>query len=143
MREAETMADVITRQLPEIKPGTLRFWGEWFGGRPYDNKHRLIGCDAQADLLRLHCHEGEVLSVWSPRDLYIRPSGLRSEPILRIRDAARVRWDWFFYGRAHTAENRYFEQYVKTSNSIEATSNADWYDPILKPSDKEAAVEML
>jgi hypothetical protein len=77
MSEAERMADLIKQRLPEIEPGTLRFWGEWFG-RPYDNKHKLIGCDAEVELLRLHFNEGEVLSVWSPRDLRLRLSGSRS-----------------------------------------------------------------
>ncbi len=142
MSEAETMADLITRRLPEIRQGSLRFWGEWFG-RPYDNKHRLIGCDAEADLLRLHFHEGEVLSVWSPRYLRIRPNRSGTEPVLRIGDAAQVRWEWFYYGRPQLAANRYFEQFVKTSDGIEATTNAHWHGPNLNPSGSEAAVEML
>jgi hypothetical protein len=142
MDDAQTMAEFIKQQLPNIEPGTLRFWGEWFG-RPYDNLHRLVDCDAQGDLLHVHFKEGEVLSVWSPRDLHIGPSKLRSEPILRIRDAARVRWDWFSYGRPQIAANRYFEQFVRTSEGIEATTNVDWYSPNLKPLKGQPAVEML
>jgi hypothetical protein len=54
-----------------------------------------------------------------------------------------VRWEWFYYGRPKIGANRYFEQFMKTSDGIEATTNADWYSPIFKPSGSKSAVEML
>src|ERR1700733_4192015 len=130
--EAERMARSIEQRLPDIEPGTLRFWGEWFG-RPYDSQHRLIACDAEADLLRLRFNEGEVLSISAPRDLHIGPSRLHGQPILRIKEADRIRWEWFYYGRPRVAANLYFEEFVKTSRGVEATTNVDWYKPNLKP----------
>jgi hypothetical protein len=140
--EAERMALFVDQHLPDIEPGTLRFWGEWFG-RPYDNQHQLIACEAQPDLLRLRFDEGEVLSIGGPRDLHLGPSRLHSQAILRIREADRIRWEWFSYGRPRVAANLYFQEFVKTSNGVEATTNVDWYKPNLKPVPTEPAVEIL
>lgn len=136
MSEVERIAERIKRQLPHVKAGTLRFWGEWFG-RPYDNVHRMTGCDAKADLLQMYFDGKEVLSVWSPRRLDM------GEHTFRIGDATRVRWEWFYYGRSQTAENRYFEEFVRTVDTIEATTNVDWYKPMLHPDTGQAAVEIL
>jgi hypothetical protein len=136
MSEAERIAELIKRQLPDIKAGTLRFWGEWFG-RPHDNVHRLIGRNADADLLQMYFDESEVLSVWSPHGLAI------GEHMFRIADATRVRWEWFYYGRPQTAANRYFEEFVRIADRIEATTNVDWYEPTLRPEPARAAVEIL
>jgi hypothetical protein len=142
MSEAERLAELIRRQLPAIEPGTLRFWGEWFG-RPYDNAHRLVSCDAQADLLHMHFNEGEILSVWAPRDLYIGPGRPNSQPILRIMDAERVRWEWFSYGRPHVAANRCFRDFVKTADGITTTTNVEGHVSKPIPAPAAAAVEML
>jgi hypothetical protein len=140
MSEAGRFAEQIKRQLPDMEPGTLRFWGEWFG-RPYDNWHRLISCDAEANLLHMHFNEEEILSIWAPHDLRIGPGRVQGRPILQIRLAERVRWEWFHYGRPHIAANRYFKEFVKTADGIETTTN--WYVPTSNPVATEAAVEIL
>jgi hypothetical protein len=61
MNEAQQAADQIRAANPNVKSGTLRFRGHWFG-RPYDNYHRLVGCDSEFDVLKLYFNEGEVLS---------------------------------------------------------------------------------
>jgi len=53
----------------------------------------------------MHFGEEEVLSIWAPRDLHIGPSRLRSEPILRIRDAERVRWEWPVMAGPHRGQS--------------------------------------
>ena len=136
MSEAQRLAEIIKQKLPYVKAGSLRFWGEWFG-RPYDNRHTIISCDSEEEVLRLHFDEGEMLSVWVPRDLDI------SEDSFQIGDAERVRWEWFYYGRPQIAANRYFEEFAKTPQGIEATTNVDWYQPNLQPSAREAAVQIL
>jgi hypothetical protein len=140
--EAGQMALLIKQHLPDIEPGTLRFWGEWFG-RPYDNQHRLITCEAQDGLLRLHFNEGEVLSITAPKELHVGPSRLHSQPILRIREADRIRWAWFYYGRPRVAANLYFYEFVRTPHGVEASTNVDWYTPHLKPIATEPAAEFL
>jgi hypothetical protein len=144
MSQAEQMAELIKQKLPDIEPGSPRIWGEWFG-LPYDGWHALVDCDAQGDLLQMHFNEGEDLLVWSPCDLRIYPPRMRgvTRPIFSIREATRVRWEWFHYGRPKIAANRYFIEFVKTTTAIAATSNVDWYIPNLGPKPNEVAVEML
>jgi hypothetical protein len=136
MTEAEQLAERISRALPRVKSGTLRFWGQWFG-RPHDNWHRLVGCDADGDRLRLHFNGGETLSVWSPREATV------GEEIFQIRDAHRVRWEWFSYGRPKTASNLYFEDFSRAGGEIAVTTNVDWYTPDVRPDPSEPAIEIL
>ncbi len=116
--------------------GTLRFWGEWFG-RPYDNIHTFIGCDADGECLRVYFDEGETLSVWSPSRASV------DRDTFRIRDVQRVRWEWFYYGRPKAPENLYFEEFVKNGNTIAASTNVDWHTPQLNPDPSQPAVEMF
>jgi hypothetical protein len=65
MSEAEQFCEQIRAAIPNIRSGSLRFWGVWFG-RPHDNEHRLIACSAEKDVLHCHFDEGEALHVWFP-----------------------------------------------------------------------------
>src|SRR5580704_161436 len=125
MSETEKFADRIRQALPNVKSGTLRFWGEWFG-KPYDNWHQLVRCEAKPDVLRLFFNEDEILSVWAPGRLEVDRS------TFRISTADRVRWEWFYYGRPKTASNLYFQDFVRSSAGISATTNVDWYKAKLK-----------
>lgn len=136
MSDAEQLADRIGKALPRVKSGTLRFWGEWFG-RPKDNWHQMVRCDAQQDVLRLYFNEGETLSVWSPEELALDDS------TFRISRANRVLWEWFYYGRPKVDSNLYFLDYMKSSEGVTATTNVDWYAPNLKPKSRGPAVEIL
>jgi hypothetical protein len=136
MGETAKIYNQLNKALPNIKSGTLRFWGEWFG-RPYDNMHTLVRCEFTHDVLTLHFNEGEVLSVWNPKALTI------NRWTFQIADADRVRWEWFYYSRPKTAANLYFEEFVKSPEGILATTNVDWYKPDLKPIRTAAAVEIL
>jgi len=136
MDEVQRIADRLRREIPQAPRGTLRFWGEWFG-RPHDNIHTLISCRAEKNLLQLEFDQGESLFVWSPDGLTI------SEQRFRISDAARVRWEWFYYGRPQTPENRYFQDFTKTAAGITASTNVDWYKATFHPTETEPAVEIL
>lgn len=136
MDEVEKIAQRIKDAIPGMKGGTLRFWGEWFG-RPNDNWHHMVGAEAEDSILRLSFGEGEVLTIWEASGLDV------TERTFRIGDAARVRWEWHYYGRPKTAENRYFMDFTKTANRITATTNVDWYVPEMKPSPSFPAVEIL
>ena len=136
MNELERLADRIRQKLPNIKSGTLRFWGEWLG-RPYDNCHQLVGCEVEQNVLRLVFNERELLSVWAPSGLEVDHS------TFRISTADRVRWEWFYYGRPKTPSNLYFMDFVKSTTGILAMTNVDWYKPSLKPTPSAAAVEIL
>jgi len=136
MTEAEKIADRICRGLPNIKSGTLRFWGSWFG-RPHDNWHQVVACEASDLVLRVRFNEGEVLSVWSPR------GGVFDDRTFRIQNAQRVRWEWFYYGRPKIADNLYFEDFSRSGVVVIAETNVDWYVADLQPDGSEAAVEIL
>jgi len=136
MNETKKLADRIRQELPNVKAGTLRFWGEWFG-KPYDNQHQLARCEVESNLLRLFFDGDEILSVWAPSGLKV------SQSTFWISTADRVRWEWFYYGRSKNASNLYFLDFVRSYTGISATTNVDWYEYKLKPDPDEAAVENL
>lgn len=133
--DAKAICERLTALLPRAKAGTLRFWGQWFG-RPMDNFHQIVRCEADGDTLRLWFDEGEVLTVDAP--VGFEASGTT----FWIKDAKRVRWEWFYYGRPKTPENLYYEDYIRTAEGISAGTNVDWYKPNLQPSARERAVEL-
>jgi len=140
--EAEQIAELINGMTARFC-GTLRFWGEWFG-RPYDNCHRLVACEIEDEMLRLSFNEGEILRIWSPRrtafDAAVRHESGRG--VFRITDADRIRWEWFYYGRPQTEENRYFMAFRKTATGIAAETDIDWYKPDPRPTPNQPALEV-
>ena len=136
LSEAEQIAARIKAALPRLKTGTLRFWGEWFG-RPYDNVHRVIDCDAKDDLLHIQFNEGESLHLWSPQQAEL------DHLMFRIQSAARVRWEWFAYGGPKSQQNRYFMDFTRIGDKVDAQTNFDWHAPNLQPTLQAPAVEMV
>jgi len=129
--EAEKLADRIRRALPNVKIGSLRFWGHWFG-RPYDAWHQITRCEAEDNLLRIFFNEDEVLSVWGPSGLEV------SRSTFRIHAADRVRWEWFYYGRPKTARNLCFLEFVRSDEGISSTTNVDSHS--LDPTEPAVAI---
>jgi hypothetical protein len=134
--EAEQIASCMKAALPHLKAGTLRFWGEWFG-RPYDNIHQIVDCDAQHEVLHIQFNEGESLYLWSPQQAEL------DHRMFRIQSAARVRWEWFAYGRPKTDQNRYFIDFTRTDDRVDAQTNVDWYTANLRPTLRAPAVEIV
>ena len=136
MHEAGRIADRIREALPRLKRGTLRFWGVWFG-RPYDNLHSLVGCESKQELLTMYFNDDEMLNVWVPNGLILEASAFQ------IRDAERVRWEWFSYGSPKIAANRFFKEFVKTGETVVASTNVNSYTPDLRTNLSLPAVEIL
>jgi YD repeat-containing protein len=136
MNEAEKICDEIRKALPQINPGSLRFWGVWFG-RPYDNLHRIVASEHNSGVLRLRFNEEELLTVWSPVGLTLDIS------VFEIEDAQRVLWEWFSYGSPKTPANRFFYDFVKTPETIVASSNVNSFVPNLKTDSTLPAAEIL
>jgi hypothetical protein len=118
MASLQDLANQLAAILPDVKRGALRFWGDWFG-RPFDNGHLLVGCQASDDCLRLRFYEGEVLAVWNPSDVQI------TETTFRIGSATALRWSWFYYGRPKTPENLYYLDYAQQDGGIIFRTNWD------------------
>jgi hypothetical protein len=135
MTRAERIADLIGAALPDIKCGSLRVWGVWFG-RPYDNRHGIRSCNAVGNTLRIVFNEDEVLSVFSPQRACI------DSATFRIEDAEKVLWEWFSYGCPKTRENQHFLEFTKNEVGVVAARTNDVVG-VLEPSGSQPAVEML
>ena len=68
----------------------------------------------------MHFDGGELLHIWNPGN----PTFQGQQFV--IGSAARVLWQWYYYGRPRTPENLYFEDYLVRSDGVEAKSSADW-----------------
>ena len=126
----------VNSLLPNVKAGTLRFWGQWFG-RPHDNCHRVVGAQATEDTLVIRFDSDERLTVVNPRGAVVTVSQFT------IRCADKIIWEWFYCGRPHTPDNLYREEYTKEGTDIRAASTVDWCVPALCPSATFNAVEIL
>lgn len=159
-RDAPAMTEVarIAEQIMTADSqlgGTLRFWGQWFG-KAYDNWHRVVSCEADGDLLQIHFNENETLSVWAPRNAAFEerphprepgewsPSGRKlKDRVFSIRDADRVRWEWFYYGRPPAPENLHFIEFVRTPDGIAADNGPEEVKRNLRPDPRQPAVELI
>jgi hypothetical protein len=85
----------------------------------------------------MYFNEDEVLNVWVPNGLVLE------ESTFQIRDAELVRWKWFSYGSPKIAPNRFFKDFLKTGDTMVASTNVNGYTPDLKTDVSLPAVEML
>jgi len=143
LTETEMVSDkhsliaAIHRAMPNIKAGSLVVFGDVFGGR-IDNIHRVVSATANEDgSTTIHFDQGEMLTVWEPSGLDV--SSVR----FRIVRANRVRWEWFYYGRPQTDENRYAIEYQVEGDRVTVSDNADWANVVHGASLHQPAVELL
>jgi hypothetical protein len=128
-------AATIRSALSVLPRDSLRFFGEWFGGRR-DNAHRLTGVTAVDDVLHLSFDNGETLTVWSPTGVTATPAAFR------IQDAARLRWEWFSGGRPQAPENLHRMEYVRSPDGrVNVTDTSA--DSAHEPDEAAPAVEMI
>jgi hypothetical protein len=117
MTPIEEMAERISRNLPNIKQGTLRLWGRSFG-RPGEDWHVLQSCGATPDCVRFHFIYGDVLAVWNPVDVEI------NDKTFRIRSASAMRLSW--YARSpKIPENIRYRDYALVDGSVAFRTNVD------------------
>jgi len=136
--DLEGIASDIRRHLPGVRSGSLVVYGDIFGGR-IDNIHVLVSVtgDDEADCLSFTFNEGELLQVWNPRGVSI------SDREFRIQRAARVRWEWFYYGRPRTPANLRVIEHRVTAAGVEATTDFDPSRRRFAPTADRPAVELL
>lgn len=136
MSNAHAMAQRLSARLTELHTGSLRFWGVWFG-RPYDNIHWIVSCEARENMLKLTFNEQETLSVWSPEGLDAQAGAFR------IARAAKVRWEWFYYGLPKIEANLRFMEFTNSNGVIAAATDSMPLATALDANVAEAAVEIL
>ncbi len=93
----------------KVKGGGLCIWGEWFG-RPHDNFHIVDTVRWEKNEIILRFEEGEALYISNPMGI------INEKEQLIIRDARRILWVWYYYGREHTYDNMYVRQYTKSAD---------------------------
>ena len=128
-----SMASYLTARVPNLKSGSLCFWGSWFG-LPYDNVHQIVACTAERDALSITFNEDETLTIWSPYEL------IADEETFRIGQADRVRWEWFSYGEPKTQANLFYIDHVKKGDRISVQTNDPY--PVPETDGESPAVEM-
>ena len=134
--EVDEMARCLRNQCSAVNPGTLRFWGDWFG-RPYDNQHRLVNCENDGQLLRLHFDGRETLSLWSPGELFI------GEGKFKVNVADRLLWEWFSYGQPKMPEHLCSIEYLRVDGLVKATASHSRNQFHLSPDASSPAVELF
>lgn len=137
MDTASDVAERLKDRTGALKSGSLCVSGDVFGGR-IDNVHVIVSAEAEDDdCLVLEFDGGETLRVWSPHGV------VATEEEFRIQDASRVRWEWYYYGRNQTPENRFYIEHVRADGSIMVNTDAVWAPKAFSPSSKRPAVELL
>jgi hypothetical protein len=136
MSNAEAAAADLRSALSDVRRGSLRVYGDWFG-KPKDNLHWPTSADADGDELIITFNEDEVLAVTSPYGWTF------TSQVFRISSARRVVWRWYSYGRPKIAENLFTQEHrLGEDGRIVAQSDVDWYSPTFAPSLSAPAVEL-
>jgi hypothetical protein len=143
--EAATAAAAIAAALGPHLPlplGSLCVWGDWFG-KPLDNQHIAIAASHARDDLTIEFHHREVLVVRSPVGWRLDLDAPPRESRFVIRNAERVEWSWYFYGRPELPENWFTWQHWREGGRIRASTTAPSIAPMFAPSAGEPAVIFL
>lgn len=118
-----------------LKGGSIRIFGDWIG-KPHDNYHELESAEfkAQQKRLILNFKEGERLEIHNPKHIF------EASKFLKIVQADRIRWTWYYPAKAKIPENQYFIDYQWTDKKISAETNVDGHEPLLQVSLGEPAL---
>ena len=111
------LRNAIYGSLDSIKPGSLSFWGDWFG-HPYDNVHRLVGADGYDDIVVLYFDHGESIIITKPDSWSLKDGRLI------IGNAQAVRFQWFYYGELPSPKSLRFLEY-RRNDSGELNCSSD------------------
>lgn len=134
---AERAAAELSALIDEVKSGTLRMFGGWFG-RPWDNIHVARSVQTAGFDLIVTFNEGEELTISNPANWEF------SRDLFRVRQASRVKWRWYYYGRPKEPGNLFtIEPWIDEVGNVQARSDVDWYQPHFEPSTSKPAAELL
>lgn len=118
MTDLEQVARGISEMLPRVKSGPLLLWGQPLG-RPGEDAHFLIGCEAIRDCLRLRFRNDEVLALWNPTEIEINAERFR------IGRATAMRFTYYFWDRPRLPENIFYRDYAIHDGLIVFRTNED------------------
>jgi hypothetical protein len=130
------IAEEISKALPGVKRGSLRFWGNWFG-RPYDNSHLIVSCKAVGDSLVLVFDQGETLTVKSPRRLAL------TQKKFKIRNADLLKLEWYSYGEPRIASSLCTLEMWNVEGHVPKTTGENFQRPGLLARMLYPAIEIL
>lgn len=119
MADLEDIAESIRRVIPDLKWGPMWLWGQSLG-RPGEDGHKLIGCEAVNDCLRLKLESDEVLAVWNPLDVKITTRRFR------IGSAESIRFTRYYCGRPKLPENILYRDYALHDGLVLFRTNEEW-----------------
>jgi hypothetical protein len=93
--------------------GCLIFFGDIFGGRFGENQHQIIDYryDKTSEIFRIFFNAGEICTVYNPEMIEY------GEKVFTIKDASRIIWEWYYYGREKTVDNLNILDYKKLDAS--------------------------
>jgi|SRR5690606_13835504 len=121
------------------KVGALKIYNIWFG-RPYDNLHKISNLSflEKENILEIDFDEGERLTLWSPKNIQIGSN------IFEIKNASKIKWEWYLYGEDKTEINKRFWVFKPLLGFIiNITSNDEYLKSGLKVKSYKNALEIL
>ena len=101
---SDDLRNAIYKAIGSLRAGSLSFWGDWFG-RPNDNIHRIVGADSVGGAVIIYFDHAESLIVDGPQRWSLDGGQLV------IREADRVRFQWFYYGQTPGPDSLRFCEY--------------------------------
>lgn len=124
MTEAKTFADKYSgAKSINLKSGSLRFFGEWFG-KPLENYHTILEINyiELEDCLAITFDDKEILSVWNPYGITC------NKKQFKIEKATWLRWAWYKYGCTKTPDNLLFVEFFRFNGVLTGRSNTECFD---------------
>jgi hypothetical protein len=105
---------VILKKAVFPQSGSIVFWGDIFGGRYGENRHWITHYehDETQKLYYMYFDENEKCTIYDPKMIECGKNSFV------IKDAARIVWEWYYYGREKTVSNLNSLDYKKISLSL-------------------------
>ena len=96
------------------KGGCLIFFGDIFGGRFHENYHQIIDYDFDKvqGIFRISFNEDETCVIHNPEGITY------GKTTFIIKEASRIKWRWYYYGRERIIENLNCWDFEKIDNTL-------------------------
>lgn len=130
----DDLRNAIYAASGSLRSGSLSFWGDWFG-RSYNNIHQIVGAESLNGAVIIYFDHAESLIVDAPQRWSLDGGKLV------IREAERVRFQWFYYSQMPGPESLRFVEYRWVSG--EPSFKTDFQPEILHQLDISAPAVQL